>query len=333
MFNKKRKIQELLNNWGKPVNRFRDFELINTFHEFEKNNSENEFVDDKTWTDLEFDRIFEKLDRNTSPVGQQYLYNLLHKYETDDTLHKRRKDQSRYFIENESDRLDIQLILSDLDKFSSHFIPSILYDENLPYTKYYYIFYVLAVFSLLSFALIPFKGVFLFVALAVMLVNIIINKIHSTKIYDHFTGFKGLNNLMIAARKLSCKKTKIPIPEIEKIKSKASLIKSLNKKLGKLVVDKNSLPELAGVLIEYLNLILMFDVIAYYRSINILMKHREEIRDIFDCIGELDSHRLSLASFMSSHTMLCTPDFTNDDHMSFKNVYHPLIHEAVFQIQ
>lgn len=47
-------------------------------------------VDENTWNDLEFDSIFAKIDRNISGIGQQYLYRLLHKYESDENILKQR---------------------------------------------------------------------------------------------------------------------------------------------------------------------------------------------------------------------------------------------------
>src|SRR5277367_5799251 len=40
-------------------------------------------VDDKTWSDLEFPRIFRNLDTTLTPVGRQYLFAQLRTYEFD----------------------------------------------------------------------------------------------------------------------------------------------------------------------------------------------------------------------------------------------------------
>ena len=326
MFSKKKEKEKLRDNWGKPVPRFRNFDLIKNYYEFLRDNKDFDYVDDRTWNDLEFDKIFETLDRTVSPVGQEYFYFLLHKYEPEALKLTQRNELSDYFEREESDRLEIQLILKQLDKTSSHFIPSILFDTTLPYTKHYYIFYLLAFMSFISLAMIPFKGIFLFVALGMILINIIVNKFQSSKIYEHFTGFKGLNDLMITARKLS--RLKIDIEVIKKIKEKSPLIKLLNKKLGRLVIDKNAIPDMVLVMVEYLNMLLMFDIIAYYRSVNILKKHRVEIKKIYNFIAELDC-AISLASIKHSNKQICLPEMSSRNEICFRNIYHPLIEEPV----
>ena len=115
---------------------------------------------------------------------------------------------------------------------------------------------------------------------------------------------------------------------MELLKSKKVLLKSLKSKLGYLVIDKQYLGELALAMIEYLNMFMLFDIIAYYRSVNVLMKHQDEIHDLFKAIGSLDAS-ISTASYLEEVKNYGSPEFNNDDKISFEELYHPLLKNPV----
>ena len=65
----KRKVRKLINtfrkDWGKIKKDYRDFDLISVYHDLireEKNN----VVDEKTWNDLNFAHVFERIDATQS---------------------------------------------------------------------------------------------------------------------------------------------------------------------------------------------------------------------------------------------------------------------------
>ncbi|MFC2083746.1 hypothetical protein ACFLS9_01685 [Bacteroidota bacterium] len=325
---KKKRIEYLRSIWGEPVEKYRNIDLIASYHDLLDSEGIKPIVDDKTWNDLDFDSIFEKIDRNISGIGQQFLYHLLHKYESDENLLKKRFGLISYLKENRKIREKIQLNLFSLTRTSTYFIAYLILNRSLPNTKYYPLFYLCSLLSVVCLILIPFNGIFLFVALAVLLTNLILNKIFSKKIYEYFAGFSGLNSLINSAISISKIKSDSTIDEIELLKKKRNLMKSLKKKLGYLVIEKESLNELALIIIEYLNMFLLFDIIAYYRSVKTLLKNQEEIHAVFESIASLDT-AISVASYLSELPFYTTPTFHKSDAISFRNLYHPLIQDAV----
>lgn len=325
---KKKRIEYLRSIWGKQIDKHRNYDLISSYYDLLEVKSDNEFVDDKTWNDLDFNSIFAKMDRNISGIGQQYLYYLLHKYESnEDILEKRYKLISTLRNEKEL-RENIQLNLFSLSGVASYFTSYLVLNKNLPNTKYYPLFYWCSLLSITSIILISVNGIFLFVSLAILLTNLIINKIFSRKIYEYFTGFSSLNSLIISAHSISKIKTNIEIEEIEFLKQKRDLLKSLRKKLGYLVIDKSAMNELVLTVIEYLNMFLLFDIIAYYRSVNTLLKNQADIRATFENVASLDTS-ISIASYLEEVPFHSTPTFNNDDIISFRDLYHPLVQNAV----
>jgi DNA mismatch repair ATPase MutS len=85
---------------------------------------------------------------------------------------------------------------------------------------------------------------------------------------------------------------------------------------------------LALIAIEYLNMFMLFDVIAYYRSVNALLKNRDELRAVFEAVGLLDA-AISAASYLEENPNHCNPTFVDSNEIGFKNLRHPLIENAV----
>lgn len=325
---KNKKLQSIRAQWAKAVDKHRNFDLISSYFKLKSSKEFSTFVDDKTWDDLNLNSVFTLLDRNISGVGQQYLFSLLHKYNPNKIDLERRSKLVEELKTNSELRESIQLKLLNLNGISSYFISYLLLSKNLPQFKFYKIFYILSLASLISLLLISYNGIFLIISLGILLTNLIINKIFSSKIYEYFAGFSGLNNLLLSALSISEIKTNSKIEELEFLKSKKSLLKSLKSKLGYLVIDKQYLGELALAMIEYLNMFMLFDIIAYYRSVNVLMKHQDEIHEMFKAIGSLDAS-ISIASYLYEVKNYCQPELNNENKISFVELYHPLLQNPI----
>lgn len=325
---KNKKLINLRNQWGKQISKHRNIDLISSYFTLQNTIDPQFVIDNKTWDDLNFNSIFSLFDRNTSGVGQQYLFSLLHKYDDNEDELKRRQKLIQELKENSDLREKIQLKLLNLNGVSSYFIAFLVLSKSLPQLKFYKLFYLLSLASLVSLLLIIYNGIFLLVTIGVLFTNLIINKIFSAKIYEYFAGFSGLNNLLLSSILISEIKTNVTIDEINLLKSKKELLKSLKSKLGYLVIDKQNLGELALAMIEYLNMFMLFDIIAYYRSVDVLLKKQDEIHELFKAVGSLDAS-ISIASYLYEVKNYSSPDFNNDNKISFDNLYHPLIIEPI----
>ncbi len=326
-FNGKKKLKEIRNNWTKPIIKFRNFDFISYLHQIKKQQNNTELVDDKTWKDLNLDDVFTIIDRNSSPIGQQYLYHLLHKYENDSVLLNERIKLAVYFKKNAKIRESIQLELNKLDKNKTYFIAPLIYGELPQKPRYYFLFFILSFLALISFILTIFNNSFLFLTIAIFIINLLINHFYSKNIHQYFEGFSGLNRLLISARNIS-KLDNSLITQLIFLNKKLPLIKKLNKRIGSLVLDIASTNEIFAMIAEYINIYFLYDLLKYCTSVGLLQKHQENIHEIFENIAQLDV-AISLASYLSTLPEYCTPNFTKLKSISFEDVYHPLIPNAV----
>ena len=326
--NKKKKLAYLKNQWGKKIDRFRNIDLISIYHRSIVSKDSEKYVDEKTWSDLDFDSIFSMMDRNVSSIGQQYLYHILHKYENDEAVLKERYSLIQYLRENCSLRESIQLLLSNLTNTKAYFIPSLIISNIPPRSKYYYLLIFLSALTFISSSMIYFFPYFLLITIGFLAINIILSNILSSKIYDYFAGFSSLHTLLIIARKMCKVKSETRIKELEYLRRKKGLINKLSKKLGKFVIDKEGLNDFARAAIEYLNLFFLYDLIAYYKSVNVLNKYQNEIKGIYESLAGLDTY-ISIASYIEEHNTITTPVFNDSGKIGFDNISHPLLENAV----
>jgi DNA mismatch repair ATPase MutS len=325
---KKDKISVLRSAWGKADDKYRNIDSIASYHNQLQLTGKDSIVDDKTWNDLNFDSVFSKMDRNTSPIGQQYLYHLLHKYENDENVLKKRFNLISHFKTNQSFRESIQLKLLGLKDSTSYFIPYLMLNQSIPSAKYYFLFYIPAALPFIMLLLTQIKSYFFLGLVGALLINVLLDIVYSRKIYSYYAGFRGLNSLIEAAIGISKIDPGIDVAELKIIKDRLNIIKPLKKKLGRFVINKEGLDELTLSLIEYFNMFFLVDITAYFRSVNVLLRYQEEIHEVYKAVASLDSS-ISIASFLTEAPNYTNPVFNNSDTVSFEDMYHPLIRDAV----
>lgn len=84
---KRRAIAILCAKWGKPGSK--DGWLASRYFELIRDDSRREYVDERTWIDLEYPKIFSCFDSTETPIGGQTLFSKLREYVDDPGALKR----------------------------------------------------------------------------------------------------------------------------------------------------------------------------------------------------------------------------------------------------
>ncbi|MFC1614234.1 hypothetical protein ACFL5K_02940 [Gemmatimonadota bacterium] len=321
---KRKLIDKLRLNWGRELDEKRDFNLIAIYHRLARGESETELVDDKTWQDLDMEEIFMKIDRNVSSIGRQYLYHRLRRYEKDLTALSDLTDYYNFFLSETKLREDVQVILNRLSSDKASFVPFLFLDSLPEKPALHKLIYISSFITVISSVLLFYHSYFVFVLLVLGLINIAFNVIFGKKIYEHFTGLCYLNVMLGAAISISELEAQSSIPALDYLRKHRSSLKRMKKSIGWLVIDKSKLGDLAEAGIEYLNLICLFDLVAFYRSIDHLLEHRSELAKIYNAVAALDFY-ISTASYLSSLPSYCVPVSKQNQVIDFNGVYHPML--------
>jgi hypothetical protein len=307
----------------------RDYDWIPLYFRY-RQLSEPETVDDKTWSDLEMDEVFGRIDRTTSVIGRQYLYAILRIYNKDDSdLEKHRRSAlCSLFRTDEVFREKIQRALYPLRNSSSAYLTTLLYEELPPKPKYYYLLYFSSGLFFLSLALSIANSAFFFAAAGFALCNLLINTFYGRIVFGHFADLVSLTTMLSAVGNLARIEPPLKISELDTLRNLKHLAARLNKKVFWLRFDGLQASDMFAGLFLLLNFFGLSRLIAFLRSIDDLKKSRNQFRLIFEAIGSLDAH-VAIASWMQSVPVSAIPSFNSTGTIDITGMYHPLIEEAV----
>ncbi len=327
-FRKRKKlIKEIRGNWGKEIIRERDFDTISLLYRLDKNLLQHELVDDKTWSDLNFNDLFCKIDRCISPIGSQYLFELLHFYENNRVL-KMRNTQYKLFAKEPLLREECQLILSKLSHKNTAYLPYIIYGK-LPNRPKWYLLASLLSFGAFVLTILTFSYSSLFwYTLSILITNLIVNNYFSKKINAYSVDLSFLSQLMTVVQNFTHTSFPQKLVQAKQLKEHADLAAKINKKIGWLSIDKTRVDELSASFIEYLNNFFLLDLISFFRATNFIKQNQSQIQDMFKGVASIDAV-IAISSWLESNKVYCIPEFNQDNILKLQAITHPLLENAV----
>ena len=169
----KRKSKErLIESFGKVKNDSFYFESIEKYFRNKDHTGAFQILSDKTCNDLDFNELFMFVDRTTSKVGQQFLYNTLRTIPSDGDKFIEQEKLIQQITNDPNLRLNLQIQLDKLTRDSTYFITSLFQDEHIKKPKWFFIIPLLSFTSLLCILMLPFTPQFFFVLLGVIIINL-----------------------------------------------------------------------------------------------------------------------------------------------------------------
>ena len=169
---KKKTLQEIQDQWGKEKKNYINFDKVQRYSDSINDNAFHE-ISAQTINDIDFFELFAFIDRTTSTVGQQYLYNLLKKPIASVDELRRRNEQANFFRSNADTRQKIQLELKKLSSSYGYSIPLLIGGQLIDRPKWHK-WLVLDISLLIGFLLASFKlPTFILFALPIAALNVI----------------------------------------------------------------------------------------------------------------------------------------------------------------
>lgn len=286
-------------------------------------------IDEITWNDLDMDDLFQQMNHTWSFAGEDYLYYLLHIPQISDEEWNDREDLITYYQEHEDERIELQMIFAGIGKYHGSSIyryirESIELNTKTPFVDYACLaFLIIAVINTI---VDPLNGV------GVLILCII------TNIGLYFYKRKALENAMQALQYFLklwngagqiLKKRCVP-DEVYTVRLKEDY-DCLKKKLGSTSMLKPpdwGNQSLTEMLLDYVRLFTHLDNIFFYRCMRRLNKDIEVVENIITTMGFLES-MIAIGSFRSSLPYYSIPEFGEEEGLTLKNAYHPLIEDPV----
>lgn len=331
MFETKKKIkQRLAQSFGEIKDDPFYFASIEKYFRNKDHSGAFQVLSDKTCNDLDFNELFMFVDRTTSKIGQQFLYNTLRIIPSDNDKFNEQEKLIQKIADDPELRLSIQLELNKLTRESSYFITTLFQEEHLKKPKWFFVIPLLSFSSLMSIIMIPFTPQFFLVLLGVMVINMAIHYWNKPNLYEYLGTIPQLLLLnRVAEKLLKCRMLErisenVPesIKSIEKIKRQMSFFK----------LEADVQTDVGTAFLTFLELfkaLFLLEPLLLFGVLKHLDTKRKEVENVYSFVGYVDS-LVSISSLRHGLKTYCLPQIVkNQKIIDATEVYHPLILDCV----
>ena len=280
------------------------------YHAYRDHYNEQSFIDDKTWSDLNMDTLFHKINFNFTAIGEMRLYATLRgMFKVNQT------SLINMFKDNKVFRLNVSYILSKIGKnvyplFPDQMLPSkrnilLMFCPLLPFIGFAFIF------------LIPSKGIL--ICLTFMILNAILS-FKLKKSYD-----QDLKSVFYTANVIKQSQALSKIESTPAISVDFTHFKASRRFSGLLARVESQ--DMASSIIMFIKLVFMIDYVLFHLIQRSYFKYQEEVMTCYDYISILDNH-YSIAMYQHTLTHYCYPKINhNINGLQMKSIIHPLLDE------
>ena len=305
---------------------------IRIFHDtfFAAEDGDEYAVDDVTWSDLEMDEVFLRINQTGSYIGEQVLYQTLRS--GNDSLFRENRQMTDALAEKEKARQDLALRLYPIGKRKeSYYLPEFFANAGLLRPGHSWVFHILQACLVITLVLaVCFRTMPFYAALALnVIVNFIIYMQMKMKYDVLLSSFSGIGQVL-ELYEWSLQQDEIPLPADSCMEEHAGKLKKIRKKIGILIYTKQATftGDVTGLLFDYLLGVTLIDVGRIDGILRLIDENREAVLDVFTFVGKLDT-ALSVLSFRNSLTHWCQPVLTEAGDLAAQGLYHPLLKEPV----
>ena len=331
---KRRKLflERMMASWGKiPQREYSYDELEHISQFFRKREKEGFYVDDITWNDLDMDRIFALINQSISPIGDEYLYEILRKPVFEEEELKERQRLLEFFSEKEMERHKVQALLAGIRKpgnVSVYEAVSVTKEVEIQGKGFQIVMCGAFFLSLLFFAAMPSPGIFCFLGICIL--NIITYFMRKQDIDLYLTSFRCVIQLLEAQKNLE----KLKIPELASYMEEGKRCRKELRTFQKgsfLVLEQSSTGGgMEGLIMDYIRMLTHIDLIKFSTMMKAMQEHQEEILGLMKIFGYLDA-MISIASFRVSLPYYSIPELemAGKAYLKVENLFHPLLSHPV----
>lgn len=322
---RRRLLAEVRASWGQKGKK--DGWLASRYFDLTRHGFAASCIDDKTWSDLEFPKIFSNLDTALTPVGSQSLFRRL-RICTDDT--NELAEQYRVYdslLADSALREEIQLKLAFLRDDSNAGIADYVFGEPPKKPKYHYLIPLLSMFSAAVLVAVLVQALTFWFWLAIVAVNVVIILLVSPRFNRDALDLKACARLLRVADGLGAIRT-----DSRKISALARLAEGAPQRAtARNAIRWFAVPQdnyLLASLLMWLNFAFLVELLSYVRAIDQFVQIRADLAATYDLVGSVDA-AIAIASFLKRCPEYCQPQVADNPLIDIENGWHPLLAQPV----
>lgn len=289
---------------------------------------ERDGVDERTWSDLEMEKILLRLDKSITPLGSQYLYTLLRNYQGKRTSLAENLKAYKTLEANPEATTSLQTALNGLNRSESAGLADFLFGTPPVIPSQYALFYLISILAITSSVGIFFSHWFLPAAVVLWILNIVLYYIYGQKLAQQAPALTSLANLLGCVPKISHAIRDLDLPELTELKASAAHAGKIQKQISAAFLRREGNDDLLRIVIDYLNLFCLFELCALCRAIRAVNAERLMLRNLFHIVGRLDAFQ-GFAVALAGYPSICVPELKAGRSFTLLDVQHPLIDNPV----
>ena len=306
------------------------FDKIKWYFAKNDSNKADQILTEQTCTDLNLDEFFVHINRTSSCVGQQYLYDCIRRI-----LHKpvieEYEPNIQYFKDNKelSDRF--RVLLSGLAEHDAYYICSLFQDKPpMPSRMMKWICKILQFLPLLFttiFIVFP-KGIWLLFIVSFYISNIVFHYRSKQIQYAYFYSIPQFLKLVAIAKKISKETSLNKIqPDIkQRLQTLQPLVRRLSGFKFSIKLENDFVMLLWGIK-ELVDIFFLSEPNRLFHSFHLMNEKKEDIKAVFNYVGHIDM-LLSVGYLQKELPYYCKPQWCEAG-LQFTDIYHPLIEQCV----
>lgn len=329
----------LKKDWGNvPVEEYSS-EKFKALKEYYLSIKKDTDVDDITWNDIDMDTIFMLMNNTNCAMGEEYLYALLHQLSFNEKELKKREELITFFMEQETERLEIQKVLRIMGKLKDislfEYINSTEGIEKHNSFKHYLMALSLP-FSLICIVIGPYLGISPTVGILLFIICLFNNIIQYYKrkagIEKYFIIFLYILRLLNSVKRVS----NLKIPELQEyldyLKKSTQVFRKFKRGSSLLLIDtKRGEGGLGDIFLDYIRMLFHVDLIKFDSMLAEIRKHKDVLNGMFETIGLLDS-MIAVASFRTmfkGQYSIPILEKSQKPFLEIRDAYHPMVDNPV----
>ncbi|MBY6771812.1 DNA mismatch repair protein MutS [Clostridium botulinum] len=300
----------------------RKFKNIRKF--FDMKEKQDYTIDDETWSDMDIDRVYGKLDKNSSTLGESVLYYMLRNPLRDEEKLKDRNKLIQLFKEDVKLREQLLITYYQLGRDRKNTFLEMIESELVVNKMKYYLYTLLGkIFPLIAilFTIFVDESYAKYIAISAAL-NMFVNYMERNTIKSR--GIIYLRGIIKAAKKIASIKNNELSYYTDNINNNLKEVKSIDR--GTFLIGFVNMWQ---GLFEAICVIFLIEECAYYKVSEVLKYKKEYIMNIFHILGELEA-LLSISGYQKNlKEDYVNPIFTKEVFLDIKEGIHPLLDKPV----
>lgn len=302
-----------------------DLAAIRSYHDFMREREPEAYmVDDVTWSDLDMDRVFKRINPGTSTPGEHWLYHMLRTPATDAAEYERRRRLIDFAEGDEQERLEAQFVLACLGRFRRADVCRAFAPESDGY-------FMFALYLLMALALLlsPLTLIFwgargLLLTLALFALNVMTHEWTARKCQMQIDTVNFSVSMAFALKKLKGL-------GFERLDGCIGESYACLKKLRPLMALGTVPGRGTDMTADVFSSAFLLDLIMYEYLKNRLGVLHEEILAVFETLGRVDA-AIAVASWRESMPLWCEPELDFEAQRGYieaEGLVHPLLERPV----